>query len=668
MDEILLKFDKKNPISRDQEVEIKIENNTDENLEYKFILGNFGIWTTLREFSSQSSYKWAPIQNGTYIVMVQGKKKESTKPFDYMCKGEILVGEEEKKIIKHVFVNSYELQVGEKLNIEVETNKKPILFRFWKSGQRGWELIKDYASENSLIFTASEEGNQEILVECKEPSSENNFDDFYSLKYKVNERAKVEVSNFRCLTDDLLCEEELNFQVESKGDETSTILYKFVKINEEGKAVCIQDYSSKTIVTFLEQESGEYKLLCLAKDIYSNKDFDDRALMVYTVKAYNPIVIKSFTSDLASPQVNGAAILLKAFVEGGKNLLYRFKIDGTYGEDSGYIKNSTYLWKSKAEGEYKITLYVKDASFEGDYEDTTQMEYFIDMKSARTIKITDVVMDKDSNYLVGVPINIKVLAEGGSSLKYSFKVYRDKKEVERVNYGTANWVNFTPEEAGEYALEIRVKDKYSPKEYDCHSIIYFDIITYIPGKIDYVLLPSKEFYMIGDVVELEAIVQNNKDTLINYITKINGHIVEETGFIKNKKLKLTPKIPGKYTFELYAKNIKCQEAYDNKKEFHIYINDAAPITGTKVISNSINFKVQEEINFNVECKGGKDVCYEFYIMERGDWIRTQAYSKKSYYSFIPFTIGDFKVLVLTKSYYKKIAYEDYDIIEFKVSE
>lgn len=668
MDEILLKFNRENPISKEEEVEIVIDNNTDESLDYKFILGSSGIWKTLREFSSESSYKWAPEEEGNYIIMVQGKKKDTTKPFDYMCKGEILVGEDDGKIIENVYVNSHELKIGEKLNVEVETRKKPILFRFWKSGQRGWELIKDYGTENNLILTASEAGKQEILVECKEPSSENNFDDYYSVKYKVMDRSKVEISNFRCLTEDLLCEEELTFQVESKGEETATVLYKFVKINEEGKAICIQDYSSKTMVSFSEQEPGEYKLLCLAKDIYSNKEFDDRAIMVYSIKAYNSVVIKSFTTDLASPQINGAAILLRAFVEGGKNLLYRFKIDGAYGEDSGYIRNSTYLWKSKAQGEYKITLYVKDISFEGEYEDTIQMEYFIDMKSARTVKITDVVIDKDGDHLIGEPINIKVMAEGGSALKYSFIIYKDKKETEKVNYGTANWVNFTPEEAGEYEMEIRVKDKYSPKEYDCHSVIYFDIMSYIPGKIDYILLPSKEFHMVGDDVELEAIVQNSKETLINYVTKINGHVVEETGFIKNKKLKLTPKIPGKYTFELYAKNIRCDEAYDTKKEFHIYINDAAPITGTKIISDSINFKVQEEVSFNVECQGGKDVCYEFYLMERGNWIRTQAFSKKSYYSFIPFTTGEFKILVLTKSYYKKSTYEDYDIIEFKVSE
>lgn len=667
MDEIVLKINAKNGISKGEELEFQIENNTREELEYKFILGNAGIWSTIKEFSSDSICKWVPNHESHYIVMVQARKVNSSKPFNYMCKEEFSVGEDNGKIIKEVFVNSYELQVGEKIDIVIRANKKPTLYRFWKSGERGWELIRDYGTENNLVLTASKEGTEEILVECKEPSSENKFDDFYKFKYKVIERVKVEISNFKCLTEELLSGEELNFQVECGIVGQPNILYKFLKINQEGKAVCIQDYSSKTIVSFKEEEPGEYRLLCLAKDIYSNKEYDDRAVMVYNVKAYNPIKIKSFTSDLASPQVVEADIVLKAFVDGGKNLLYRFKIDGIYGEDSGYTKNSTYLWRSKAQGEYKITLFVKDASYEGEYEDKSQFEYFIDTRSEKIVRIVDVVVDKDSNYLVEEPINIKVMAEGGTALKYSFIVYKDKKEIDRIGYGTSNWVNFTPMEAGEYAMEVRVKNKYSTKEYDSHSMVYLKVLNYIPGKIDYILFPYKEFHMVSDEIELEAVVQNGKDSLIKYVTKINGHVVEETEYTTSKKLKLTPKIPGKYTFELYAKNKKCINDFDSKKEFHIYINDSVPVTRTKITSNKLIFNVQEEINFSVESAGGKDVCYEFYLMEGGNWIKTQGYSKKSYYNFIPFSKGGYKVLVLARSYHKKVAYEDYDIIEFSVS-
>ena len=55
-------------------------------------------------------------------------------------------------------------------------------------------------------------------------------------------------------------------------------------------------------------------------------------------------------------------------------------------------------------------------------------------------------------------------------------------------------------------------------------------------------------------------------------------------------------------------------------------------------------------------------------MEKGNWVRVQAYSRKNYYTFFPFSQGDYKILVLSKSYYKKVNYEDYAYLEFKVKE
>ncbi|MEQ8156027.1 MAG: triple tyrosine motif-containing protein [Clostridiaceae bacterium] len=668
MDKILLKFNKENPVRKKEPVEIRVENNTQNSLDYKFMIGYQGVWTVLKDFSEEERCNWIPEEEGNYIFMVQGKEKGSVKPFDYMCKGELNVGESVDKLIKNTYVSTCELTVGEKLIIESEASKAPVLFRYWRNGSMGWELIRDYGTNNKLVFTATESGSQEILVECKEPFSENSFDDFYSVKYKVIDRGNVEIVNFKCLTEDLLCGEDLVFQVEAESPENSMVLFKFVKVDNEGKAVCLQDYSSKTLVSFSELKAGEYKILCMAKDMYSNKEFDDRALMVYNVKPYNPIVIKGFTTDLASPQVTGTSVLLRAFAEGGKELLYRFKVDGNYGEDTGFIRNSTYIWDTKFEGDYIITLYVKDASYGGEYESKKEMEFCIDKKSTSTVKIKDIILNKEGNYLVNDTINIKVIAEGGTVLKYSFVIYKDKIEIEKVNYGDNNWVNFTPGTAGEYEFEIKVKDKYSQKEYDGHSIIFFDVMDYLPGRIDQILLPSKEYHLVGEEIELETIIQNTEETLVNYVIKINGQLAEETGFIKNKKLKFNPKIPGKYTFEIYAKNIKCTKAFDSKKDFNIYVNEAPPVIGTKIIADRKDFIAKEEIIFNVECQGGKEVCYEFYIMSKGNWIRKQAYGRKSYLGFMPFSSGNYKILVLTKSYYKRIAYEDYAIMEFTVTE
>lgn len=40
--------------------------------------------------------------------------------------------------------------------------------------------------------------------------------------------------------------------------------------------------------------------------------------------------------------------------------------------------------------------------------------------------------------------------------------------------------------------------------------------------------------------------------------------------------------------------------------------------------------------------------------------------EKAYYTFVPFKEGNYRVLVLAKSFHKNIPYEDYDLIEFEV--
>lgn len=667
MENLVILFDKDSPRNKEDEVLIEAVFGK-EPLQYKFIIGNDGVWNTIQEFSESDTCIWNPSAEGKYIVMVQGKKEGSSRPFDYLAKEEFVIGEKEiEKLIKDVNMDKTHLTVGEKITIDVLGNEQGLLYRFWIKGNQDWELIRDYTTSNRLVFTANKEGKQEILIECKEVNSSENFDEFTTIKFDVVLPTKIEITDFKCLTEELLINQELVFKVSSSLDDKRSLLYKFIKISKDGKVTCIQDYSSRRLVSYQEKEAGEYKLLCLVRDILSNKEYDDRAIMLYSVKAYNPINIKSFTPDTNSPQMNGSTINFKAEVDGGREIVYRYIVEGEVAEDSGYIRRNEYTWETQKEGEYTVTLYVKDISYDGDYEDKKVINYTIDKKSDKPVKIVDIITDNKKTALIGQPINIKVKAEGGISLKYSFVIYKDNKEKERIGFSDSNWINFIPDEKGEYEVEIRVKDKYSNKEYDSHTFIYVRAKEYLPGEIDYILLPNKSSYLVGDLIDIEAVVQNTRSVLIRYVTKINGYLVEDTGFIQNKKIQLKPKCSGKYTFEVYSKNIKCEEEFDSKKEVSIYVSEATPVTNTKILCDREEIVCNEEVTFKVTSVGGKDVCYEFYIMEKGNWIKTQSYSKKDYYTFIPFLRGEYRVMVLAKSFYKKVNYEDYGEFSFTAS-
>ena len=696
MSQVLITVDKNSPGCIEEEINIKaIVEEESNGVQYKFMEGTEGVWKSIQDFSNKNICLWKPKIDGKYMIMVQAKNEKSNKPFDHLGRLEFVVKTEEEdkfmeiknnvtandseiikrkditirestKIIEDIVLDKTSFNIGEKVNIEIKGVCELALYRFWIKGKQGWEPLRDYSTENKLAYTANNIGNVEILIESKMANSENNVDEFTTIRFKVVEGKKVEITDFQCLSESLLVNEELIFKVITNCDENRNLLYKFLKVDKDGRITCIQEYSSRRIITFKEKVQGEYRLLCLTRDMFSNKEFDDRAIINYVVKPYEKICIKNFSGDLNSPQVCGTGVMFKVDVKGGREIIYRYIIEGPNAEDTGYVRNNVFLWNSKAEGEYKIIVQVKDISYEGDYEDIETLDFVIDKKSEKPVKIVDVITSKDKYSVISQPINIKVKAEGGTILKYSFLVFKDGKEIERVEYGATNWVNFTPEEKGEYEVEIRVLDKYSLKEYDSHSFVYLKVKEYVPAEIDYILVESKETYLVGDNIDIEAIIQDTRNVKLKYVTKINGHEVEDTGYTNARKLQIKPKCPGKYTFEVFAKNIKCEEGYDHKKEVSIYVHEAIPINSTKIEKLKGNIKVNEEVTFQVSSLGGKEVCYEFYIMEKGQWVRVQEYSRKNYYTFLPFSPGEYRVLVLSKSYHKKVNYEDYDKIDFKV--
>lgn len=647
---------------------IKVDIDCDDIIDYKVIIGSLGVWSTIKEFNESGQGLWVPEEPGEYMIMVQGKKRNSKKPFDLLAKEEfeIFAKEEECKLIKDIIVEKKEFIEGEKINIKVITDEKEVLFRFSKKINDEWEVIRDYSGEDTISYSAHGNGEEEVLVECKKIDSTKNVDDFKTLKFNIKEKNKGEITDFKCLTESLLVNEELVFKVFANLDETRPLLFKFIKIDEDGRSTVVQDFSSRRVVSFSETAEGRYKLLCYMRDIFSNKEFDDRALMVYDVSLYKPIKIKSFSADLKSPQVSGSKINFKVNAEGGRELVYRYIVDGPISDDSCYTRNSEFTWETSKEGEYRITVYAKDASFNGDFEVKKTILFDIDKKAAKPVRIVDVIGDQKGEVLIGKPVNVKIIAEGGTYLAYSFIIYNNGVEIERINFNEANWINFTPKEKGEYEVQVEVKDKYSKESYDAKMSYFIKARDYLPAKIEHILFPHKSIYLIGDPIEIETIVKQTKNVLVNYITKINGHVVEETGYITNKKLKFVPKVSGKYTFEVFTKHIKCQEEFDSRKELSFYVHEATPVTDTKISIDKKVIEIGKEVTFKVSSNGGKDVCYEFYIMEKGNWIKAQSYSKKKYYTFMPFSKGYYRMIVLSKSYYKRVNYEDYSEIEFEV--
>lgn len=667
MGNMLIELSKKDDLCINEDINISVSSELKDKIKYKFIEGYDGIWNPIQDFSYKNRCAWTPKKVGRYMIMVQGKLNGSNKPYDYTERINVEV-KDRVKLINDVIFEKNKLYIGDKLEIKVESNEEKLLYRFWIRGDLGWEPLRDYSTDNSYTFVANEVGIKEILVECKKITSENKVDDFTMLRIEVRDITEIEITDFTVEALRMVVNEELLFSVKANYDDKRPLLYKFLKIAKDGKVTCVQDFSSKKTVAFKEEVPGEYKLLCLVRDMLSNKEYDDRAMLIYKIKPYDKVKIKQFTSDITSPQPTDVKINLSSEVDGGREILYRYIIEGPIAEDSGYIRSDKYLWTPEEEGDYIVTLKAKDISYKGDYEDIRKFTYRIDEKGDRPVRIIDLKSNCGKYVLINRPVNIKCKATGGSKILYEFRVFKDGKLVDQIEYGKNNWVDFIPEECGEYEIEARIKDLYSMKEFDSSLSTFVNVKDYIPAEINYVLSSSKETYLINEPIDIEVIMENTNDSLVKFVTAINGFEVEDTGYGESKKLRLKPKCPGKYTVSIFAKNKKSHEEYDSKEVYSVYVHEVINVNSTKVSIIQDEIKVAKEVTFEVESKGGKDVCYEFYMMNKGNWVLVQQYSKKSYYTFIPFKKGKYKILVLSKSYHRKVKYEDYDMVEFNVEE
>jgi hypothetical protein len=666
MNDFEIKFNVESPQKPNEKIVICAVDKPEEGMLYKYFVGLDGKWNLLKDFSKDTEVKWHPKEDGVYTIMIQARREGENKPFNCLSKTQYIIGNIDNKFINQIILDKEELTLGEKITAKVQTSSVGVLFKYEIRQNDNWILLKDYSADDVITWTATKVGEQELIVQCKQMDSKKKYDDIERIPFNVMPISKIEISDFTCLTQELLMDSEITFEVDIKYDDSRLVLYKFIKIDAEGHGECIQNYSTKRMVSYVEKGFGKFKILCMVKDMYSPEEYDERAIIAYNVKKYRPVNIKSFTTDVSSPQSTESDINFKAVVNGGRNILYRYVIEGCESKDTGYVKNDIFTWKPKEAGAYKIKLMVKDLSYEGDFEDTSDMDFVVDDVSYDPVVIKEIIRDKRDKILVGETINVKAIAQGGSDLRYAFNVKDTEGNVEKISYGTCNWVNYTAEKSGDYELEVMVKDKFSKKEYDSHSFVYIQALKYIPAKINYVLLPYNDHYMVGDKIELTVVSENTKNVLNKYTLKINDRIVEETQYIGDSRYIFTPKFAGFYEVEIFSKSKNSDKDFDCKKSVKIRMFDALPITNTLIECDKIKRTVNESINFSVSCDGGREIMYEFYLYENGEWSIVQKYSRKSYYTFIPFKTGNYKILVLTKSQFKKIAYEDYTILQFEV--
>lgn len=148
-------------------------------LNYKFFLYDGKEWKVLREYASDSTYTWTPIEQGSYKFRVHVKDENSSNNYDDYAD----LVYEIKSIpgrIKNLDTNIKSPQnVGSKILLTANAESKAeLLYKFCIYNGKQWKVLQDYSTSKQYAWKPLHQGTYKLMVYVKSKYSKQEYDDY----------------------------------------------------------------------------------------------------------------------------------------------------------------------------------------------------------------------------------------------------------------------------------------------------------------------------------------------------------------------------------------------------------------------------------------------------------------------------------------------------------
>lgn len=204
---------------------------------------------------------------------------------------------------------------------------------------------------------------------------------------------------------------------------------------------------------------------------------------------------KLFAGDAVFFTVEGAEEqnLYKFVVEKDSNIVFT----------RDYSMDSSTVFTPTEPGNYRVHLYIKNDSFQTDYNDEKVMEFTVySIPEINNITINPQILYEKK------PFAVNLKSSGGSgSVQYRFEILKDEKVLASCNYSDSQEFTYTPDDGGLYKLRIYIKDKLSSKDYDSIKEMDLNVMpenNVSSGSSSIVInVPLKKGMKGGSVLEIQ---------------------------------------------------------------------------------------------------------------------------------------------------------------------
>jgi SpoIID/LytB domain protein len=505
-------------------------------------------------------------QWGAYVMGNQGKSYKDILSFYYP--GTVIVKENYNYPTVSVNTVAADVQSPQSPNTPITISADAAggydkVYRFWIQDGTEWKIVQDYSTKSTFEWLPKEGGDYKFSVHVKDKYSSKAYDAYSGFEYRI-----LSAIDMKSVTADKPSPQAAGTAIKVTADAEGgkERLYKF-NLLKDGVWEVVQDYSSLNSFQWTPELAGDYKFSVHVKDVGSSKSYDDYGVLEYKIsdKPADPVVMQSVTTDKSSPQVANTSINITANATGGTTKLYKFNIyDGkTWTVAQEYSAKNMYAWKPSTAGNYKVSVHVKDQSSSKSYDSYKAFEYKIIAPAPSTpVKIESVVTDKKSPQPANSTIKVTANATGGNTKEYKFWVSKDGGAYVRVqDYTTNNSYNWKPTAAGNYKINVHVRDSSSSKSYDAYKVIDY-VVTKDQVIVQSVTTDIASPQRINTSINVTANAVGGDSLLYKFNIFDGTKWIVLNDYSTEKTFKWVPLTSGSYKFSVHVKDAKSEKAYD----------------------------------------------------------------------------------------------------------
>jgi hypothetical protein len=366
-----------------------------------------------------------------------------------------------------------------------------------------------------------------------------------------------------------------------------------------------------------------------------------------------PLSVTTLSANVAFPVAVGTPVTWTAASTGGSSpYSYRFWVlyGSTWSVGREWSASNSWTWTPTITGTYQVQVWARNAGSSVDF-DAWRDSGPVGVAAPPPLGVTAVSANPPGPVWTNTPVTWTAVASGGTApYSYKFWVFNGTSWSIGRDWGASNSWTWTPSVAGNYEIQVWVRNAGSSANYDAW-LASTPYVVNGPQALSVRSLTANQVFPIpqGTPVNWTVTASGGTGPYSYKFWVHNGTtwtVARDWG--SSKTFAWAPSAQGTYTIQVWARNAGSSSDFDGWRGFGPYsVMTSAPLTATSLLADRLfPLATGTPVQWTALARGGTGpYTYKFWVYSGSSWMVGQDWSALPTWTWIPPAAGVYQFQV-----------------------